>query len=288
MSSADRRNMKEKLPHRYARTFTRRELEQGRHLRKALRAPKQKMHGKWSMSLRPLRKESARLLDSHNGYSRARWFRRLAQLLCEQVGARPAKFVPATTVFFVTLVNREDLIKDDGGDEFGLTRDRLDGLKRRFGRMLFGLSYVGMLDVTLYVSARTALRVPRAILPHGHFLVWGCEYEMIDDICRRINAETRPLLPYASAADWRPVTDLLQVIWYIGKMPRKQYQLWRRKSGKSFKQFNRPINGANAVRLYDAMLNIKLPELTMAGVQGIALLEELRKIVSDEATEKQR
>lgn len=85
----------------------------------------------------------------------------------------------------------------------------------------------------------------------------------------------RALLPYSTSADVRSVAkqDLLQVIWYAHKAPRYQYQVWRR-SGKdlSFKQFTRPINGVNAVRVYYAVRRIRLDELLLLGGKGVDML----------------
>jgi hypothetical protein len=82
-------------------------------------------------------------------------------------------------------------------------------------------------------------------------------------------------LPYAKAVDFRRIEDgdLLQMIWYMSKSPRKQIQLYRRP--RSLKQFKGAINGVNAVRLYSSMRNITLSDLAVASGRGVNLLTQV-------------
>jgi hypothetical protein len=66
--------------------------------------------------------------------------------------------------------------------------------------------------------------------------------------------------------------DLLQMAWYVSKMPRKQYQLWKRPT-ETLKQYKRDINGVNSVRLYAAMHGFSLEQLAVASGKGVHVLE---------------
>jgi hypothetical protein len=110
-----------------------------------------------------------------------------------------------------------------------------------------------------------------------HALVWGMEEKELDAICDDVRLRTGALFPYASSVSYRVRTgDLLQVLWYTTKAPRKQYQLWRREKG-SLKQYKRAINGVNSVRLFAAMQGITLEELTLAGAPGFTCWSERGK-----------
>src|SRR5665213_2369322 len=196
-----------KLPRRHARIFTQRERQHGRHLRKALRAPKQTKGSKKPKSLRPLKVASALELNASNGASRALWFRHVAAGVCQKLGATPPHWEATMPVFLVSIVDRDDLIRDDGETDFQVTAEAVRKIKIKLGWMLRGLNFIGMIDVALIVSTRMIWGVPRAMLVHGHFLVWGVTLEEINDICTRINWTTKPVLPYAQAADVTPVRE---------------------------------------------------------------------------------
>jgi hypothetical protein len=67
----------------------------------------------------------------------------------------------------------------------------------------------------------------------------GAEEDLIDAICEDISEVTCAVLPYSVAAKPKEIRngDLLQVIWYAHKMPRKHYQVWTRSKGKSLEQY---------------------------------------------------
>ena len=165
-------------------------------------------------------------MSAFNGWSRARWFRRVAAEIAERVGAKAPDWVHDQPVYLVTLADEGDLI-GDYGHRFELDLEALWRTRHKFKAMLEGLDYFGMIDVASVVSAMSALGVPRAMMVHGHFVVWGISDDNIKTVCRSINATVSAALPYAKAAHRKRVKDghLLQVIWYANKMPYKQYQL---------------------------------------------------------------
>lgn len=82
---------------------------------------------------------------------------------------------------------------------------------------------------------------------------------------------------YATAAEFERVRDgdLRQMLWYVCKASYKQYQLW--KGENSLRQWDRPINGVNSVRLYAELHNATLDQLTIASGEGRAFLKALRQ-----------
>jgi hypothetical protein len=180
-------------------------------------------------------------------------------------------------VFFVTLTDARQVVNPDEDSDENPTIAQIASVYRH---LLRGLNYVGMLDPGLYVSAQRTHDVDRFIHYHLHALVWGITKKKLDAILEDIRPEIWPLLSYATAADVKLVRkhSLLQMVWYVAKAPRKQYQLWRRRRG-SLKQYKRQINGVNSVRLFAAMQDITLDQLTLAGGEGLRVLNRARRDV---------
>jgi hypothetical protein len=150
----------------------------------------------------------------------------------------------------------------------------LDQMRATYQKALRGLHFIGMLDPALYVSTQRTHSVPRFIQFHVHALVWGVRAKDLAAFFEGTRDEVSSLLPYTTSVDVKHIRDgdLLQVIWYTTKMPRKQYQLWKRESG-SFQQYKRNINGANSVRLFNAIHDVTLDQLTLAGGEGTRILK---------------
>ena len=139
-----------------------------------------------------------------------------------------------------------------------------------------------MLDVSPYVSSVGALRMgfhgSHVYLPHFHGLVWGCSEEELEWKCAFMRTKMKTFFKYATSVQYQLVNpgDLAQVVWYMTKAPRKQYQLWRR-ADEHVRQFKRAINGVNAVRLYAEMRDVTLDQLVIANRQGAKVLADAQK-----------
>jgi hypothetical protein len=175
----------------------------------------------------------------------------------------------------MTIIDRGDVVRDDGKELFELSAETFAPIKTKFEKLLKGCHYVGAIDVSFFVSTQRVYGVPRLMCPHGHFILWGRSPSQMRKLCAAIAAEIEPMLPYAKAAVANRISDgdLLQVIWYANKMPRKQYQLAQREKGLSLKQFKGGINGKNAIRLYDAMDSLALRDVVLAGGDGVVLAQ---------------
>jgi hypothetical protein len=111
----------------------------------------------------------------------------------------------------------------------------------------------------------------RFLLFHTHSLVWGIKERKLAEHWQGMDWKMRPLFPYASAVRWTSINPahLFQMAWYVTEAPRSQYQVWKRDTGS--KQAKRELNGMNSVRVYKAMKDVTLDQLTLAGGEGVRL-----------------
>jgi hypothetical protein len=267
------------LSPKYANRYSRIERRQGRHLKKHLRGPRQKTFFRAVDGLPPLRGEAQGLLNARNEYARGRWFRAMAGNLCRELGAKPPRFIPPWPVYFLTVTDRRQIVYPGHDEEQGFKSPTVEQIRETYSQLLRRLDYIGMLEPALYVSAHRTHHVSRFIHYHVHALVWSIERRKLDEICKDIRANIGALLPYATAADYEPVTraTLLYVLNYATKMPRHQYQLWKRPQTTSYQQYKRNINGVNSVRLYGAMRDITLDQLVLSGGKGDRILKRMMR-----------
>lgn len=255
-------------PHAFHR-FAVREHDQAIRLILALRGFHQREFARPTQEVHRLREGHAHRLYAHNAFARERWMRVLGGHLCAALGAQPPRYRPVQPVWLVTLIDRRQIVR--GPDPAGWRRPdpTFREIRRAYAAAMMGLDYVGMLDPALFVSTQHQEGVPRFIQWHLHALVWNTSQTDLDTWAEGVRATMDAYLPGASSVDIAPVepADLLQVLWYTAKMPRKQYQVSRRESG-SLQQYKRQINGVNAVRLYAALRPLRLPHLTLAGGAG--------------------
>ena len=188
-------------------------------------------------------------------------------------------------------MDQHQVIRPDYDDDeaWSWKRKSIEGIRQAYGDAFIGLNFIGMVDASLYVSVQWTFGVSRLVRFHVHALVWGIERKDLDDALKGGRYKgfcylMRPLLPYASSVDIRRVKDgdLLQMIWYMTKMPRKQYQVWSRKSDDpkrsrrpSYQQQKRNINGVNSVRLLAAMRDVRLDQLALSGGEGDPILQRV-------------
>ena len=228
-----------------------------------------------------LKAAQAPRLAPHNSCARIWWFRTLGGHVCKHLGATGPSWATKDRVWFVTLVDKRMAFDPDAwvevAHDYNLqpqAKPEPIELRRNYLPLLEDLNYVAMIEPTLYVSTRRVHGRKTTILYHVHALVWGIEEPELKKHCEMVRDEIQALLPYATSADYRQVNegDLLQMLWYVSKAPRKQYQLHRRETG-TLKQFKRDINGVNSVLLHGEMAHMTLDQLTLAGGEGEKLLE---------------
>lgn len=261
------------IPHSAFARFSLREQAQASRLIGGLRGYHQQIYLTPEREVRRLGRRQASELGAQNPYARERWMRSLGAGVCREVGARAPNWEPCVPVFFVTLIDETQIVYPAGCTWGYRPNSKIADIRRHYRRALQGLDYLGMLDPALYVSAQRVQGVPRFLLWHAHALVWNTSKRGLDNWAARVRPTMSAYLPYASAVDHRQIrpSDLRQLIWYTGKTPYKQYQLWQRGSG-SLAQQKRTINGVNSVRLYAEMRDLRLPDLTLAGGTGKLIL----------------
>ena len=240
-------------------------------------------------------------MNAYHDYGRIRWMRGLGGYLFEHLGAEGPHWLPDRPIYFLTVIDKEQVhypknwpwspqdqrrngepipvpdmpgfyeVQSGRGPDFEAIRRSYSGLLPR------DLNYVGMIDVTYYTSVCKVLGHNIVLLPHVHCLVWGISAEELAAVCKAIGKQIKPLLPYATAAEFERVRDgdLLQMLWYVCKTPYKQYQVWQGEN--SLRQWKRDLNGVNSVRLYAELRNATLDQLTLAGGEGRAFLKALRR-----------
>ncbi|WP_145984673.1 hypothetical protein [Methylobacterium aquaticum] len=255
--------------------FSVREHAQAARLKKGLRGYHQQVYDRPEREIRRLGRRRAGELGAQNPYAREYWMRSLGAGLCREVGAQAPDWVPRVPVFFVTLIDEDQIVYPADCTRGYRPNPEIADIRRYYRRALRGLDYLGMLDPTLYVSAQQVQGVPRFLLWHAHALVWNISKGALDLWAESVRPTMSAYLPYASAVDCRQVRprDLRQLIWYTNKTPYKQYQVWRRETG-SLGQQKRNINGVNSVRLYADMKDLVLPRLTLAGGAGRPILRQ--------------
>jgi hypothetical protein len=140
-----------------------------------------------------------------------------------------------------------------------------------------------MLDPALFVSTQRTHGVKRFFCYHVHALLWGLSQDELAEFLERTRAKIKALLPYATPVDATPIRagTLLRVISYVAKMHRKQYQLWERTNTGSYQQWDRDLNGVNAVRLYGAMKDCTLDGLVLSGGAGDRVLKRIHRDLHD-------
>src|SRR5688500_4478627 len=105
------------LKPRYANKWSRRERRQGRHLMKALRGRYQRSFRRPREALPPLRAEAQAALNAHNPYARTIWFRAIAGHLCRILRAKAPHWIPATPVYFLTIIDNRQVVYPTAGPE---------------------------------------------------------------------------------------------------------------------------------------------------------------------------
>ena len=249
--------------------FLTREHDQAIRLIGGLRGYHQGEYAYPEREVRRLRRSRAYKLAAHNPYGRELWMREWGGRLCGLFGAQAPDWEPHVPVYLVTLIDRQQIVYPAGARKGYRPNPRITNIQRTYRRALRGHDYIGMLDPSLYVSTQRVEGVSRFILWHTHALVWNTSKAVLDRWADSIRPTIHAYRPYATGVDVRPVRPdgLRQLIWYIGKTPRQQYQLSRRESD-TLQQYAGPINMINSVRLYAEMRKLTLPQLTMAGGEG--------------------
>ena len=268
--------------------FRQRERDQGAHLVKALRGRYQKTFSKPQLEVRKLTRRARWRLNAHNPHSRTLWFTALARELSRQLEGDTHFIQMDRPIYFVTIIDdRQKIIPDRVA-----YKDWPEWMQREpeptwrqmrsaYSKALSQCDCIGMLDVAMYVSAKQVFVYNTVYSVHAHALVWNSTEAALKKLFRNLPTPFRANIDYATPIDIKCINaaDFLQMVWYVSKMPRKQYQLWRRDSDR-LRQFKGNINGVNSVRLYALMADVTLDQLTFSHGEGRDVLARMGKRVA--------
>ena len=268
------------LDKQFAQKFTRRERRQGQHLRRALLGRHQKIFLSPKKDRRRLSKANRFALLACNGYGRAHWFRLLAGHIARCVGAKPPHYIASSPIYLLTIIDKRQLQTSIKWHRRRSAEEFVE-CRRMYASLMVGFHGVGMIDVAPYVYVGNIFNGHFVFAYHVHAIVWGMTKVEIERRCAVVRRQVKSLLPISTAVRcvrFRP-EDFLQLCWYVGKMPRRQYQLHCRGGRSGWRQFKAPINGVNSVRSYSNQWGHTLDELTIAWGLGRPVLENVLRDV---------
>ncbi|MFG1343138.1 hypothetical protein [Xanthobacter autotrophicus] len=210
--------------------------------------------------------------NSHQG--RLRWERAFLHHVADALGDRLDGTGHKTAARLLTLI--------DAREAYNRPHDRpeVKHLRHHFGKALWGLNFIGMLEPALYVSLRGQVSPTRRLfLWHVHAIAWRNSNDSIDHaraVARQHGFST--LLPGAPALMTKTITpgDLVRVSGYLNKSPRHQYSLAYKGEGAKPEHRRRSATGANLARLHRHLDGLYLDDLAIAGGEGKAVLNAIK------------
>jgi hypothetical protein len=104
---------------KYANRHARIERKQGRHLKRFMRKEGRNSIFYAEKWLAPRKGGAQGLLNAHNEFARTMWFRALAGNVCQEVNATPPRFIPPQPVYILTIIDGQQIVYPDYGEEDG-------------------------------------------------------------------------------------------------------------------------------------------------------------------------
>lgn len=221
-----------------------------------------------------------------NPHARIRW----AQVVCKELAdffdLTPDRPYPDHPIFFVTLVDLDCMTADDATDI------DIETFKRILRRGLRGLSYLGMVDVALYVNASQQAEYSgtRGASWHLHALVWGCARSEIKERIKRLNesGRYRAIVNGLPGADWDQIkeTDLGTVLGYMLESPCNEYRIGKYKNEETtedgevicrFKSNKARARPRSLIKLFHLLKDLYVDQLTVAGGEGAHVLRTVKR-----------
>ena len=237
-----------------------------------------KRYRKWS-NLSVLQGSDAFYLPTVNSKARIKWGHEFIRQIYQFFNLDDDDDGPTEPVFLVTLAEKSGLTTDQS------QHINLQGIKRKLGSGLKGLSYIGMIEPGHYSNIyQDDEKLKNVISLHGHFLVWGVTEKGIYRHLKQIKPRFTPIMPSLCAVHKKEIQpdQFGYKLWYIVKSPRKEYSIGRRfEAGRStgtarFKQNSRNIRRGHRVKLFNLMRGMYLDQLAMAGGEGRKLLQQIK------------
>ncbi len=227
-----------------------------------------------------------------NAYSRIWW----GQIVCNQISRHlcPGNGIDHTrTVHFVTLldVNCATAVSD--------TAPNLARIRKSLRRGLRGISHWGVIEPAYYTNLQVGVRFQgkRCLFWHTHALAWGLSVKKMRKLIQKLEASGLYLAiaeGFKGAHSRRvKAGDLAKVTGYMLKSPVNAYRVAKQdmiaQDGNpvvnddgevqaSFFHNKGQLRKGERIRLFLAMKNLRLDQLSFAGGEGTKLLAEARRI----------
>jgi hypothetical protein len=252
--------------------FRLQEKQSGQLLLDALWRDKNKNYG-WLISSNSL------YLPAVNTKARIQWGTSIIGELFEFFEITDTEGDPEIPVFFVTLADKS-LITSAQPQNIDVQL-----FKRKLGGRMRGLNYIGMIEPAYYYNGfdEEDEKTPPFISWHGHFLVWGISRKRLSRMIKKLNSKLEAVMPDFAAAHWKRVArgKFGKKICYIAKSPCKEYSVGKyAKVGKdgepNYKHNKRDIRPGTRVKLFHLMQSMYLDQLTMAGGDGVEILNRIK------------
>lgn len=220
------------------------------------------------------------LLLSVNSKAQIQWATIFSEAVFDFFGLADDEIYPKEPVFLVTLVDNS-MITNSLAQELDTKK-----MKDSLGARLRGLNYIGMIEPAFYNTLydKNGNPVRNMVSWHGHFLVWGIKRRFLRRHIKRLNTHLRAIMPQYKAAHWKEIegNQFGHKLWYINKMPCKEYSVGKRRKPDEktrkprYKHNSRKIRPGTAVKLFHLMKPLYLDELALAGGEGKAILHEIK------------
>jgi hypothetical protein len=157
--------------------------------------------------------------------------------------------------------------------------------KRKLAGRLRGLNYIGMIEPAYYYNAFDTVghQTPPLVSWHGHFLVWGISRKRLSRKIKELNSKLEAVMLDFAAAHWKRVErgKFGKKICYFAKSPCKEYSIGKyAEAGKDgeprYKHNSREIRPGTRVKLFHLLEPMYLDHLSMAGGEGVAILQRVK------------
>jgi hypothetical protein len=222
---------------------------------------------------------AVRDLNAANPHARIVWTQALWDELVCRFKLDEEKIVPEEPFWWVILADTACIGNLNGA---GIN---LESFRRHLCAGLRGLSYIGIIDPGLYayLHSGTGITESQCISWHLHLFVWGATRAEMEARFKKMRAMThnyRPINPESDACGWLPVNEknIHPRACYLGKTPRYAYSVGLQRDEKrkrpdelELASYWRPLRPWERVTLFDVLRKVQLPELTVAGGEGVLL-----------------
>jgi hypothetical protein len=170
--------------------------------------------------------------------------------------------------------------------EIGDRNPRIASFKTMLRKGIRGLSFIGVIEPGYYTNIQAGAQVAhkKCVSWHLHVLVWGIEETSLRSLIKDLNrsGKYRAMAHDKPGAHCKKVQkhQLPEVLGYILKPPTIAYRLSIRSggtNGASSKQGKSVLRPGEQRNLFHAMKELTLPDLALAGGDGVDVLAEIKK-----------